>query len=102
MSNPRKTLPKYSSHLFWDINPNELELELHKQFIVQRVLQYGLMDDWKLLIQSIEIKEIAEIAIQIKDLDKRTGSFISALSEIPKEEFRCYSIQQSIPPHWNF
>lgn len=102
MDNLSANLKHFSSHLFWDINPKELDVEKHQQFIVQRVLQYGLMNDWILLQQSLGIKEIARIAANIKDLDVKTCSFISILSHKPKEEFLCYSTKQSIPAHWNF
>lgn len=102
MNNLSTNLKHFSPHLFWDINPKELDAEKHIQFIVQRVLQYGLMKDWILLRQSIEIKEIARIAANIKDLDNKTCSFISVLSHKPKEEFLCYSTKPSIPAHWNF
>ncbi len=102
MNNLPENLHRFSPHLFWDIDPKELDVKKHVQFIVQRVLQYGLMSDWILLRQSLEIKEIARIAANIKDLDNKTCSFISALSHKPKEEFLCYSTKQSIPEHWNF
>jgi hypothetical protein len=95
-------LSRFSAHLFWDINPKDMDAEKHKQFIVQRVLQYGLMSDWILLRESLEIKEIADIAAGIKDLDPKSCSFISLLANKPKEEFLCYSTKQSIPAHWNF
>lgn len=102
MNNLSQNLNRFSSHLFWDINPKDLDAEKHKQFILQRVLQYGLLSDWTLLTQSLEIKEIANIAACIKDLDPKSCSFISLLAHKPKEEFLCYSIKQSIPAYWNF
>lgn len=102
MNNFSEQLAKYSPHLFWDVDAMQLDEEKHKQFIIQRVLQYGLMEDWIVLRQSIQIEEIAGIAANIKDLDDKSCSFISALSKKPKEEFLCYSTKQSTPPHWNF
>ena len=92
-------LEDLSRHLFWDVNINELDLQKNRKQIIQRVLDYGLMDDWYIIQNYYGIKEIAEIALTIKDLDKKSASFISLISKIPKEKFLCY---QSTPTHWNF
>lgn len=102
MKNKNLDIKTLSRHLFWDVDVNTLTFDKNKAFIVKRVLDYGLMKDWDLLYQNLGISEIAKIALNIKDLDPRSLSFISSLSKIPKEKFRCYAFQQSIPPHWNF
>jgi len=102
MENKNLNIKSLSSHLFWDVNADTLIFDENKAFIVKRVLDYGLMKDWNLLYKNLGISEIAKIALNIKDLDPRSLSFISSLSKIPKEEFRCYTFQQSIPSHWNF
>ena len=91
-----------SPHLFWDVDINQISWNEHKIFIVQRILDFGLMSDWMNLYNHTGIEEIGKIATQIRSLDKKSLSFISALSNIPKTEFLCYTTQQSIPPHWNF
>lgn len=92
----------FSKHLFWDVDRSTLELEKHKSYIVKQVLEYGLMDDWRRLYIHYGIKQIAEVSIAFRELDKKALSFISYLSKIPIKEFRCYTYQQSIPKHWNF
>ena len=91
-----------SPHLFWDVDVNTISFDQNKEFIVSRVLDYGLIKDWKILNKHLSVDQIAQIAMNIKDIDPKSLSFISALSNIPKEKFRCYIFQQSIPPHWNF
>ncbi len=91
-----------SPHLFWDVDLHELSWETHKTFIVQRILEYGLLSDWMNLYQHAGINEIGHIASQIRSLDNKSLVFISTLSNIPQSEFLCYNIQQSTPRHWNF
>lgn len=38
-----------SKHLFWDVNRDDLNFETSKEFIIHRVLEYGLMEDWELI-----------------------------------------------------
>lgn len=91
-----------SSHLFWDVDSNDLDFNRSKKFIIQRVLDYGLIDDWQIIFKLYGISEIAKIAIMLKNLDKKSASFISLISNIPQEQFLCYTSKQSIPEHLNF
>ena len=89
-----------SPHLFWDVDAQDLSMEKDFAFIVKRILEYGLMEDWKALSDHFSIEEISEAVMQFRDLDTKSLSFISALSKQPKEKFRCYTTRQLIPPHW--
>ena len=91
-----------SKHLFWDVNVFELDFSKNKKQIIQRVLDYGLIQDWQIIYNYYGINEITKTALTIRDLDKKSISFISLLSKIPKEKFLCYTIRRSIPKHWNF
>jgi hypothetical protein len=95
-------ISEFSPHLFWDVDKNSLSFEKSKKLIIQRVLEYGMLTDWKIIKHQYGIKEIAETALHLKELDKRSASFISTLSKIPKEKFLCYITKPSIPKHWNF
>jgi len=91
-----------SPHLFWDVDIQRLSLKVNKEFIVKRILEYGLLSDWLQLNKSLDIEEIADAVSNIRDLDHKSLSFIAAISKRPKEKFLCYTIQQSNPLHWNF
>lgn len=102
MNDSAPDIQRLSPHLFWDVDVNRISWDEHKIFIVQRILEYGLFSDWININHHIGLKEIGEIATQIRNLDKKSLVFISTLSQIPITEFLCYSTQQSIPQHWNF
>ena len=92
----------FSPHLFWDTDKKKLDVDEHKSFLIQRVLEYGLMKDWKLISAYYGIKKIGETATDFRILEPKALSFISTISKIPIKNFRCYNIKQSIPKHWNF
>jgi len=92
----------FSKHLFWDVNIEDLDFVNNKKYVIHRVLEYGLMEDWRLLNKIYGIDEIGKIAITLKNLDNKTLSFVSLLTKIPKENFSCYTTLQSHPKHWNF
>jgi hypothetical protein len=91
-----------SPHLFWDVDREKIDFNKNKKWLVHRVLEYGLLKDWILINKYYGIEEIAQIAVQLKDLDKKSISFVSVLSGIPKEFFLCYNTRQLTPEHWNF
>lgn len=91
-----------SPHLFWDVDINNIDTELHKQFIIGRVVSYGTISDWRIILEHIGLEEIGILAKEIRDLDAKSCSFLSLVTNIPIEEFKCYTLKQSVPPHWNF
>ena len=100
--NKNKIINSLSKHLFWDVNRDTLNLDKNKAYIIKQVLEYGLIDDWKLIYRYYGISRIAKEAKYFRELDKKALSFISFVSKTPIEKFRCYNYQQSIPQHWNF
>jgi len=96
------TISELSSHLFWDIDKSNLCPQKNKRIIIQRVLDYGILNDWKLIKEYYGIQEIAKVAIDIRDLDPKSVSFISALSKTPIEKFKCYTTTPSQTNYWNF
>jgi len=93
---------QFSQHLLWDVDRSKLDMEKNSDFIVKKVLEYGLIDDWRFILKYYGIKRIAEIAKTFRELDEKTLFFISFLSDTPAEKFRCYNYQSSQPQHWNF
>lgn len=90
-----------SSHLFWDVDINSIEFDKHKSYIVQRVLEYGLIDDWRKLKDTIGIDEIVNVCKTLRTLDPKALAFISLITKTPINEFRCYTTRQSNPTLWN-
>ena len=91
-----------SNHLFWDIDKSKLEPQKHSKQIIYKVLHYGLYEDWVLIKGYYGLNNIVDTAITIRDLDRKTASFLSVIADIPKDSFLCYTSKQSIPKHWNF
>ena len=102
LDSPEHNIAGFSPHLFWDVDRSSLEFETNAETIIKSVLEYGLLEDWKIIYRHYGIKKIAETVIKLKELDPRALSFIAALSGLPKEKFRCYTTRRLTPPHWNF
>lgn len=92
----------FSSYLFWDVDEKTLDMNLHSAYIIKRVLEYGQLNDWHLVRDYYTLPFIVEKVKQFRELDAKALAYISVISHTPLNQFRCYTIQQSTPQHWNF
>lgn len=95
-------ITQFSTYLFWDVNKDDLDMEEHSRYIIKRVIEYGMLNDWNIIKKYYGLERIIEIAKTFRDLEPRALAYLSAISQTPKEQFRCYTYQQSSPQHWNF
>ena len=91
-----------SKHIFWDVRYEDIDWEKHAQFVIRRVLRYGQLCDWKKIVKYYGKERMKEELLNVRYLDKVSLSFASFYFNVPKEKFRCYKVQQSMPAHWDF
>lgn len=93
----------FSSYLFWDIEDiKKIDFYKRKEYIIERVLQYGQMNDWQIIKNLYGAETIKIVALQIRSLDPKTLSFLSTIFEIPKTQFRCYTTELLNQIHWKY
>jgi len=90
----------FSDHLFWDVDKTQLDIDVSAAFVIERVLEYGMMKDWNLLKSYYGLGKIKEVSPNIRCLDPVTLLFVSFLFEIPETEFRCYKYTWSAQKFW--
>jgi len=88
--------------LFWDVNIEDIDVEIHSLFIVERILTRGTLVDFRALKDNYGVDKLKSFVVEIKNLDERTLSFCSVYFSIPKSKFRCYNFKQSNQTHWNY
>jgi hypothetical protein len=91
-----------SSHLFWDVNQQAIDYNKHARFVIERVVLFGKLVDWKELKAFYGLNKIKQEALQIKTLDLKSLNFLSLVLNEPRENFRCYEQIQSVNKHWNY
>ncbi len=69
--------------------------------IIQRVLEYGEMNDWRLILDYYGLDRIVEVCKQSRTLDPVCLSYTCCISDPKKEDYRCYHTRQSSPTLWN-
>ncbi|WP_276980297.1 hypothetical protein [Flavobacterium filum] len=95
------TIDDFSQHLFWDVDLADFDFQKHKSHLIQKVLEYGLMNDWNLLKEVYGLETIKEVSLNLRSLDAVTLSFLATIFQIDKKEFRCYKHKQLFPTYWN-
>jgi hypothetical protein len=68
-----------SKTAFWDIDMNTLDEDIHKDFIVARVFQYGELEDAKIIIKKYSKKEISHALKNYRGLDDLTINFAKVM-----------------------
>ena len=80
-----------SPRLFWDVNPDEIDEQVHCRYIIQRVLERGSLEDLRATISHYTLPFMISQAQQIRALDPVTLAFAACLGNVKEETFRCYS-----------
>ncbi|HRI59577.1 MAG TPA: hypothetical protein PK228_07630 [Saprospiraceae bacterium] len=89
--------PQLDPGLFWDVDATTIDWEKNARWVIARVLSYGNLPDFRELVRYYGLERIKQEMLQVRYLDKKTLSFVAALFQIPKEQFRCYTLRQSTP-----
>ena len=70
-------ITRFSTYLFWDVNKDDLDMEKHSQYIIKRVLEYGMLQDWNIVKQYYGLGRIVEIAKGFRELEPRALAYLS-------------------------
>lgn len=97
-----EVISSFSKNLFWDVDLDSINMESNSRYVIKRVLEYGRYNDWKLILSYYGLGVISDTAVALRSLDPKAVSFISAITNIPKEQFRCYTLKQLSQKHWSF
>jgi hypothetical protein len=89
-----------SQHLFWDTDPSTLDYEKNARWLIERVYSRGRMSDVRKIQAYYGDERILKEMLETRYLDPQMLNFFSVVYDTPKEEFRCYKLQQLNPGHW--
>ena len=96
----KRGVPHFPKNLFWDVDFEDIEWEKNKRWVMARVFNRGRWEDVKELKNFYTEEEIRENIVKIRWMDDRTLNFLSNFYTIPKKNFLCYTLKQSMPQLW--
>ena len=82
-----------SSHLFWDVNRDNLSFDKSAQYLIERVASLGDLKDWQLIRAVYGDEKIKGVILNMRYLDEKSLHFYSLVYGIPQEDFRCYKLK---------
>ena len=94
-------ISQLSTYLFWDLDQNNFDADRYSAGLIQRVLEYGTLQDWRLTRNYYGMDKIVSDCKRLRTLDPMALSFVCAMSDTKKEDYRCYHFAQSNPTLWN-
>jgi hypothetical protein len=84
------TIPSNIIPLLWDTPIENISIEKNKQYIIERVLEYGSLSDDKWLKEVYSIDEIIEIIKKSRKISLKTANFYSIIFNIPQNQIECF------------
>ena len=78
-----------------------MDAETQSASLIQRVLEYGQLSDWTLTRNYYGLDRIVSDCKKLRTLNPKALSFICAISNTNKQDYRCYNFAQSFPTLWN-
>ena len=92
----------FSENLFWDADPDDLDLARNRRYVVQRVLERGTVANIGRIIHMYGMPDVVATAKSLRALEPKALSFIACVADEPRENFRCYTSKQSSQAPWIF
>ncbi len=102
MENTKYSISDLSELSFWDVEVQSLDWNKHEAFILERIMSYGSLKDWGIIKKVYGLKRLKNIALNLRNLDDFSISFLSTIFQVEKSKFRCYKLKQSNQNFWNY
>ena len=76
---------------FWDTDTSKLDIEKNKQYIIERILEYGDKKEVKWLFSTYKKDDIVETLKKSKRISAKSGNYYYLILNLkePKENFEC-------------
>ena len=94
--------PHVSKRVFWDIDFDSLDYQKDRFYIIERVMNYGLWNNFVEIVQFYGKNIIREEIVQSAYLKKDVLNFLCFYLYLKPSQFKCYKRRQLTEPHWNY
>ncbi len=92
----QKKAPVFHKRIFWDVVFENIDYDAKANFVIERVFERGDVDDIRNCRRYYGDERVAEALLNAKFLSKVTLYLASAVIDKPIEDFRCYTLRQSM------
>jgi hypothetical protein len=85
------TVPHEFAHFFWDASIDDISIENHKRYIVERLLNEGDVQSLQWVIQLFGMDGIKQVICEARGLNRLTARFWQRYFQLREDEMRCFS-----------
>jgi hypothetical protein len=90
----QKKKPLFPKRIFWDVDFEKIDYDKNPGWIIVRVFERGDIPEIKALRRYYGDRLIRKEVVKAKYIEFETLQFLSAIYQIPKTIFRCYTEKQ--------
>jgi hypothetical protein len=91
--------PNISRRVFWDVDFESLDYERDRLFIIDKVMNYGLWDDFVAMMRYYGKDVVRQEIIKSPYLKKDVLNFLCFYLGLKPSDFTCYTRRQSQELH---
>ncbi len=92
-----KPKPIFEKRIFWDVDFEKIDYDAKANFVIERVFERGDVEDIRQCRRYYGDEKVTEALLKAKYLPLHTTYFVSAIFNIPIDNFRCYKLRQLNP-----
>jgi hypothetical protein len=94
--------PNISKRVFWDVDFESLDYDKDRLFIIDKVMNYGLWDDFVATVRYYGKEVIRKEIVKSPYLKKDVLNFLCFYLSLQPSDFECYTRRQLQEPHWAY
>lgn len=89
---------------FWEVEPEKIDVEERAKYVVERILEWGRVEDVKWLIAEYGLPVIKDILTKSRQMPIKQANFWANIWDIPREEVLCIQpeFRQTHRQHWPY
>jgi len=91
-----------SKTAFWDVDFNKIDFEKNVVFVLEKVFNYGLWNDYIAVIKHYGKDRIRKEIVHAAYFKKKVLPFLCLIFDLQTSDFKCYTRRQSQKQHWNY
>jgi len=92
----------FSTRAFWDVDPADLKLDEHGDFLIEKIFNRGTWDDMKKCVTIYGNEKIIKALTNARYLRPEVRQLVSVLFQIPENEFRCCKVEAQMSLHSDY
>jgi hypothetical protein len=88
------------ANLFWDCNLNTLDADKHAGQVIERILEYGGLAEWRIMRHYYGDEKMRQAVTGLRCLSPQSVNLCCIAFDLKPEDFRCCTARPFPPAPW--